>query len=87
MNNTGSLGSVWGGAIINHPQAAILTTEAIVKRPVVISNGGNDDIVVRSMMNICLSFDHRIIDGAEASEFLQAVKSEIEAISLKSDLK
>ncbi|MBT3862195.1 MAG: 2-oxo acid dehydrogenase subunit E2 [Chloroflexi bacterium] len=87
LNNTGSLGSVWGGAIINHPQAAILTTEAIVKRPVVISNGGNDDIVVRSMMNICLSFDHRIIDGAEASEFLQSVKSGIEAISSDSDLR
>ncbi|MBT3996226.1 MAG: 2-oxo acid dehydrogenase subunit E2 [Chloroflexi bacterium] len=87
LNNTGSLGSVWGGAIINHPQAAILTTEAIVKRPVVISNNGNDEIVVRSMMNICLSFDHRIIDGAEASTFLQAVKSGIEAIRSDSDLK
>ena len=60
LNNTGSLGSVWGGAIINHPQAAILTTETIVKRPVVISNGVDDVIAVRSMMNICLSFDHRI---------------------------
>ena len=87
LNNTGALGSVWGGAIINHPQAAILTTEAIVKRPIVVPSNGNDEIVVRSMMNICLSFDHRIIDGAEASEFLQAVKSEIEAISLESDLK
>jgi len=87
LNNTGALGSVWGGAIINHPQAAILTTEAIVKRPIVVSSNGNDEIVVRSMMNLCLSFDHRIIDGAEASEFLQAVKSEIEAISLESDLK
>jgi 2-oxoisovalerate dehydrogenase E2 component (dihydrolipoyl transacylase) len=87
LNNTGALGSVWGGAIINHPQAAILTTEAIVKRPVVISSNGKDEVVVRSMMNICLSFDHRIIDGAEASEFLQAVKSGIEAIILESDLK
>jgi 2-oxoisovalerate dehydrogenase E2 component (dihydrolipoyl transacylase) len=87
LNNTGALGSVWGGAIINHPQAAILTTEAIVKRPVVISSNGKDEVVVRSMMNICLSFDHRIIDGAEASEFLQAVKSRIEAINLESDLK
>jgi len=87
LNNTGALGSVWGGAIINHPQAAILTTEAIVKRPVVISSNSKDEVVVRSMMNICLSFDHRIIDGAEASEFLQAVKSGIEAIILKSDCK
>ena len=87
LNNTGALGSVWGGAIINHPQAAILTTEAIVKRPTVISSDGNDEIIVRSMMNICLSFDHRIIDGAEASEFLQAVKSGLEEINLESDLK
>jgi 2-oxoisovalerate dehydrogenase E2 component (dihydrolipoyl transacylase) len=86
LNNTGSLGSVWGGAIINHPQAAILTTETIVKRPVVISKDGEDVIAVRSMMNICLSFDHRIIDGAEASEFLQAIKSGLEAVNITSDL-
>ena len=87
LNNTGTLGSVWGGAIINHPQAAILTTEAIVKRPVVISVDGVDSIAIRSMMNICLSFDHRIVDGAEASTFLQSVKSGLEAIALTSDLK
>lgn len=80
LNNTGVLGSIWGGAIINHPQAAILTTEAIVKRPIVISENGEDTVEVRSMMNICLSFDHRIIDGAEASIFLQAVKTELEVI-------
>ena len=80
LNNTGALGSVWGGAIINHPQAAILTTEAIVKRPVVVSEKGEDTVRVHSMMNICLSFDHRIIDGAEASKFLQAVKLGLESI-------
>ena len=87
LNNTGALGSVWGGAIINHPQAAILTTEAIVKRPVVVVANGIDSVVIRSTMNICLSFDHRIIDGAEASEFLQSVKSGIEAITAQSELK
>lgn len=87
LNNTGALGSVWGGAIINHPQAAILTTEAIVKRPIVISSSEVDSVAIRSMMNICLSFDHRIVDGAEASVFLQSVKSGLEAISLTSDLK
>jgi 2-oxoisovalerate dehydrogenase E2 component (dihydrolipoyl transacylase) len=87
LNNTGTLGSVWGGAIINHPQAAILTTEAIVKRPAVISENGSDSVVVRSMMNICLSFDHRIVDGAEASAFMQSVKTGLEAITLSSDLK
>ncbi|HCK13994.1 TPA: hypothetical protein DHW51_07715, partial [Candidatus Poribacteria bacterium] len=80
LNNTGALGSIWGGAIVNHPQAAILTTEAIVKRPVVMQENGEDVVTVRSMMNICLSFDHRIIDGAEASKFLQGVKLGLEAI-------
>ena len=81
LNNTGVLGSVWGGAIINHPQAAILTTEAIVKRAVVVSGPSGDEVQVRSMMNICLSFDHRVIDGAEASLFLQAVKRGLEAVT------
>ncbi len=76
LNNTGALGSTVSQPIINHPQAAILTTEAIQKRPVVV----NDAIAIRSMMNICMSFDHRINDGAEASGFLQAVKGRLEAI-------
>jgi 2-oxoisovalerate dehydrogenase E2 component (dihydrolipoyl transacylase) len=83
LNNTGALGSILSGAIINHPQAAILTTEAIVKRPMVISK--NDTVEVRSIMNVCLSFDHRIIDGAEAMRFLLAVKTELEAIDVSFD--
>lgn len=86
LNNTGSLGSVLGGAIINHPQAAIVTTESIVKRPVVISGPDGDAIAIRSMMNICLSFDHRIIDGAEASGFMQSFKRELEAWTADSEL-
>lgn len=77
LNNTGALGSIASQPIVNHPQAAILTTEAIVKRPVVIG----DAIGIRSMMNICLTFDHRIMDGAEASAFTNAVKRRLEAIS------
>ena len=77
LNNTGALGSVASQPIINHPQAAILTTEAVVKRPVVIG----DAIGIRSMMNICLTFDHRIMDGAEASAFSNTVKRRLEAIS------
>ena len=77
LNNTGALGSIASQPIINHPQAAILTTEAIVKRPVVIG----DAIGIRSLMNICLTFDHRIMDGAEASSFTNAVKRRLEAIS------
>ena len=76
LNNTGVLGSVVSQPIINYPQAAIMTTEAIQKRPVVI----NDAIAIRSMMNLCLSFDHRINDGAEASKFLQSVKRRLEAV-------
>ncbi len=77
LNNTGALGSVVSVPIINHPQAAILTTEAIVKRPVVVEG---DAIAVRSMMNLCLTFDHRVCDGAEAAAFLSAVKARLEVI-------
>ncbi len=76
LNNTGALGSVASQPIINHPQAAILTTEAIVRRPAVVGDG----IAIRSMMNICFTFDHRIMDGAEASAFTNAVKHRLEAI-------
>ena len=76
VNNTGALGSVASQPIINHPQAAILTTEAIVKRPVVVG----DAIAIRSVMNICFTFDHRIMDGAEASAFTNAVKRRLETV-------
>ena len=76
LNNTGALGSIVSQPIINHPQAGILTIEAVQKRPVVI----NDAIAIRSMMNVCLSFDHRIADGSESAAFLQAVKQRLEAM-------
>ena len=76
LNNTGALGTTVSGPIINYPQAAILSTEAVVQRPVVINNA----IAIRSMMNLCLSFDHRIVDGAVASAFLKGVKDRLEAI-------
>jgi 2-oxoisovalerate dehydrogenase E2 component (dihydrolipoyl transacylase) len=74
LNNTGATGSVASQPIINQPQAAILTTESIVKRPVVIGEG----IAVRDMMNMCLSFDHRIIDGMMAGQFLNTIKKGLE---------
>ena len=77
VNNTGALGSVLSMPLINPPQAAIMTTEAIVKRPVVI---GDDAIAVRSMMNLCLSFDHRALDGDQAIRFLARVKGLLEGI-------
>ena len=76
VNNTGALGSIVSRPLVNYPQAAIMTTEAIVKRPIVI----NDAIAIRSMMNICLTFDHRVMDGAEAGEFLNSVKRRLEAM-------
>ena len=83
LNNTGALGSVVSVPIINHPQAAILTTEAIVKRPVVV---GEDAIAARSMMNLCASFDHRVCDGADAAAFLRAVKAGLEAMDESASL-
>lgn len=75
INNTGSFGSILSQPIINYPQAANLTFEAIVKKPVVI----DDMIAVRSMANICLSLDHRILDGVVCGRFLQRVKENIES--------
>jgi 2-oxoisovalerate dehydrogenase E2 component (dihydrolipoyl transacylase) len=74
LNNTGATGSVASQPIINQPQAAILTTESIVRRPVVIGDG----IAVRNMMNMALSFDHRIIDGMMAGQFLGFIKKRLE---------
>ena len=82
MNNTGALGSVVSVPIVNHPQVAILTSEAVVKRPVVVG----DAIVVRSMMNVCLTFDHRVCDGVEAAGFLGEVKSRLEAIMAQTSI-
>ncbi len=82
VNNTGSFGSVLSYPIINYPQAAILTFESIVKRPVVI----NDMIAVRSMANICLSLDHRILDGVICGRFLQRVKENLEGYTLDTKL-
>jgi len=75
VNNTGTFGSILSYPIINYPQAAILTLEAIVKRPVVIG----DMIGIRSMVNLCLSFDHRILDGIICGRFHQKVKEILES--------
>ena len=77
VNNTGVLGSVTSRPIVYYPQAAILTTEAIVKRPVVIG----DAIAIRSIMNVTLTFDHRILDGAESGAFTSAIKRRLESIN------
>jgi 2-oxoisovalerate dehydrogenase E2 component (dihydrolipoyl transacylase) len=77
VNNTGSFGSIASKPIVNYPQVAIVTTERVVKRPVVLEN---DAIAVRSMVNLCLSFDHRAMDGLEAGGFLAALKKRVEAM-------
>jgi 2-oxoisovalerate dehydrogenase E2 component (dihydrolipoyl transacylase) len=82
FNNTGSFGSILSYPIINYPQAAILTLESIVKKPVVIQ----DMIAVRSMANMCMSLDHRILDGVICGRFLQRVKENIESYSMDTKL-
>ena len=72
IDNTGVFGVTASAPIINQPQVAIITTEAIVKRPEVVDN---DAIAIRSMMNLCLSFDHRAMDGAVAARFVARVKA------------
>lgn len=75
VNNTGAFGSVASNPIINHPQAAILTMETIRRTPVAVG----DAIGIRSLMNMCLSFDHRVTDGLYVGRFLQTVKAGLEA--------
>jgi 2-oxoisovalerate dehydrogenase E2 component (dihydrolipoyl transacylase) len=82
VNNTGAFGSILSQPIINYPQAAILTFESIVKKPVVI----NDMIAVRSMVNLCLSLDHRILDGVICGRFLQRVKENLEGYNMDTKL-
>lgn len=78
VNNTGSFGSIQSNGIINHPQAAILQVESIVKRPVVMDNGM---IAVRDMVNLCMSLDHRVLDGLVCGNFLKRVKEILENTS------
>ncbi|CCI60878.1 2-oxoacid dehydrogenase E2 component [Staphylococcus equorum subsp. equorum Mu2] len=79
VNNTGTFGSVSSMGIINHPQAAILQIESIIKKPVVI----DDMIAIRNMVNLCLSIDHRILDGLQAGRFMNFVKTRIEQYSIE----
>lgn len=75
INNTGAFGSVMSAPIINHPQAAILSMETITKRPVVLGEG----IAIRSIVNLCVSLDHRVLDGAVIGRFLRSVKRRLES--------
>jgi 2-oxoisovalerate dehydrogenase E2 component (dihydrolipoyl transacylase) len=79
VNNTGWFGSVSSMPIINAPEVAILSMEAIVKRPVVVEANGSDMIAIRPMMNMTCSFDHRVLDGAQVGYFLSDVRKRLES--------
>jgi pyruvate/2-oxoglutarate dehydrogenase complex dihydrolipoamide acyltransferase (E2) component len=78
VNNTGWFGSVSSMPIVNSPEVAILSMEAIVKRPVVVTVEGEDVITIRPMMNMTCSFDHRVLDGAQVGNFLADVRKRLE---------
>ena len=78
LTNVGSFGSIMGTPIINQPQVAILAVGAIKKKPVVIESAQGDSIAIRHMMFLSMSYDHRVIDGALGSTFLNAVARELE---------
>jgi len=82
INNTGAFGSILSAPIINYPQAAILSMETITKRPVVVG----DAIAIRSMMNLCMSLDHRVLDGAVCGRFLRSVKRRLESYDANTPL-
>jgi pyruvate/2-oxoglutarate dehydrogenase complex dihydrolipoamide acyltransferase (E2) component len=80
ITNPGGYGSIMATPVINQPQVAILDTEAVVKRPVVVTDElGNDSIAIRSMTYLCMSWDHRALDGAIAAQFLNALRKKIES--------
>jgi pyruvate dehydrogenase E2 component (dihydrolipoamide acetyltransferase) len=79
ITNPGGFGAIHGTPIISQPQVGILDVEAIVKRPVVVEDeAGNDVIAIRAMMNLCLSYDHRLVDGAYAAQFMRDLKTTLE---------
>ncbi|PID96273.1 MAG: 2-oxoglutarate dehydrogenase, E2 component, dihydrolipoamide succinyltransferase [Actinomycetales bacterium] len=87
ITNTGSRGALFDTPIINQPQVAILGTGAIVKRPVVVDDAdGGEAVAIRSMMYLALTYDHRVIDGADAARFLNTMKARLEEGSFEADL-
>jgi 2-oxoglutarate dehydrogenase E2 component (dihydrolipoamide succinyltransferase) len=80
ITNPGGYGSIIATPVINQPQVAILDTEAVVKRPVVVTDElGNDSIAIRSMTYLCMSWDHRALDGALAAQFLSGLRKNLES--------
>jgi 2-oxoglutarate dehydrogenase E2 component (dihydrolipoamide succinyltransferase) len=83
ITNPGQFGAVLATPIINQPQVGILDLEAVVKRPVVIGQDGGESIAIRPMTNLCMSWDHRALDGAGAARFLGEVKTRLEGWELR----
>lgn len=79
LTNTGSRGALFDTPVVFLPQVAILGTGIVQKKPVVVSDGGLDAIAIRSVVYLALSYDHRIVDGADAARFLTAVKDRLES--------
>ena len=87
ITNTGSRGALFDTPIINQPQVAILGTGAVVKRPIVVPDAsGADVIAVRQMVYLSLTYDHRLVDGADAARFLSAIKARLEEGAFEADL-
>jgi len=87
ITNTGSRGALFDTPILNQPQVGILGTGSIVKRPVVITDAaGNDVIAIRQMMYLALTYDHRLVDGADAARFLTTIKNRLEEGAFESEL-
>ena len=87
LTNTGSRGALFDTPIINQPQVAILGLGAIVKRPMVVrGEDGGETIAIRSMVYLALSYDHRVVDGADAARFLVTLKERLEGGAFESDL-
>jgi len=87
VTNTGSRGALFDTPIINQPQVAILGTGAVVKRPVVVTDDtGGDVIAIRSMVYLALTYDHRLVDGADAARFLTAIKTRLEEAAFEAEL-
>jgi 2-oxoglutarate dehydrogenase E2 component (dihydrolipoamide succinyltransferase) len=87
LTNTGSRGALFDTPIINQPQTGILGTGAVVRRPMVVTDADRGEaIAIRSMVYLALSYDHRIVDGADAARFLSAVKERLEEGAFEADL-
>lgn len=87
ITNFGSVGALFDTPIINQPQVGILGIGAIVKRPVVVADeNGDDSIAIRSMMYLALTYDHRLVDGADAGRFVQTLKARLEEGAFEADL-